>query len=75
VLNAATVGMGLAVLPCFLADPPLDRLSPAVVGARDMYLVVRPDLAKIARIRAVMDFVIAVVDRERSRLSGAPAEP
>src|SRR5262249_49498009 len=38
-LNAATVGMGIAVLPCFLADrePPLHRLTDQVVATRPIW--------------------------------------
>jgi DNA-binding transcriptional LysR family regulator len=58
--NAATFGVGIAVLPCFLGDaePRLERLTPRVLGARDVFLVVHPDLTRVARVRAVMDFVI-----------------
>ncbi|HTQ03622.1 MAG TPA: LysR family transcriptional regulator [Polyangiaceae bacterium] len=72
-LNAATFGVGIAVLPCFLADPEtrLVRLTARVVGSRDVSLVVHPDLAKVARVRAVMDCVVAAFARDAALWSGA----
>ena len=71
-VNAAIVGMGLAVLPCFLADGEADlrRLTPLVLGERPVYLVVHPDMARVARVRAVMDFVIEVFKRDQGRWAG-----
>jgi DNA-binding transcriptional LysR family regulator len=73
VLNAAMVGMGLAVLPCLLAEPEptLRRVSSEVLGARGLWLVVHPDLAKVARVRAVMDFIAEMVERDRKVLVGS----
>jgi DNA-binding transcriptional LysR family regulator len=65
-LNAALVGMGITVLPCFLGDdePTLERLTPRILGSRDVMLVVHPDLSKVARVRAVMDFVSGAFQKE-----------
>ena len=73
-LNAAVLGMGVAVLPCFLAaaEPALRRLTPQVLGARDVFLVVHPDLARVARVRAVMDFLVETFERDAPVWSGAP---
>lgn len=72
VLNAAICGMGIAVIPCFLGaiEPQLQRLTPQVVGARDIFLVVHPDLARVARVRAVMDFIAALFERDRTLWTG-----
>lgn len=72
VLNACVVGMGIGVLPCFLAasEPTLERLSPAVLGTRDVWLVVHPDRARVARVRVVMDFVAGVMTDEAALLHG-----
>jgi DNA-binding transcriptional LysR family regulator len=74
VLSAVIAGLGISVVPCFLAEvePTLRRLTPDVLGTRELTLVVHPDMAKVARVRAVMDFVIEVTARERSRLTGLP---
>jgi DNA-binding transcriptional LysR family regulator len=71
-MNAAIVGMGLAVLPCLLAasEARLRRLTSEILGSRDIFLVVHPDLAKVARVRAVMDFVVEMTKREANVLSG-----
>lgn len=70
--NAAIFGVGLAVLPCFIGDaePRLERLTPRVLGARDVFLVVHPDLARVARVRAVMDFVIETFATDGAAWSG-----
>jgi len=41
-----------------------------VIGGRDIYLVVHPDLARVARVRAVMDFVIELFTRDAAAWSG-----
>jgi DNA-binding transcriptional LysR family regulator len=71
-LNAAIFGLGVGVLPCFMADPEpaLQRLSPRVLGARDVFLVVHPDLARVARVRAVMDFIVEAFQRDAAAWSG-----
>jgi DNA-binding transcriptional LysR family regulator len=77
VLNAALSGLGLAVLPCFLAEgdpePRLRRLTPRVLDTRDIHLVVHPDLARVARVRAVMDFIVELFARDAALWTGAPA--
>jgi DNA-binding transcriptional LysR family regulator len=71
-LNATVVGMGIAVLPCFLAaaEPSLRRLVPEVVGSREIWLVFHPDVARIARVRVVIDFVSALIAAESKTLRG-----
>jgi len=81
VLNAAIFGMGLTALPCFMGDsePALRRLTPRVLGTRDVYLVVHPDLARVARVRAVMEFIIEIFERDaalwRGELRAGVGEP
>lgn len=76
-LNAAICGMGLAVIPCFLAEgeagAQLRRLTPRVLGARDIHLVVHPDLSRVARVRAVMDFVVDLFERDAALWTGLPS--
>lgn len=77
-INAAICGMGIGALPCFLAegDPALRRLTPRVLGGRDIFLVAHPDLARVARVRAVMDFVVELFTRDATLWSGvAPGAP
>jgi DNA-binding transcriptional LysR family regulator len=75
VLNAAMVGMGIAMLPCFLAegDPALKRLTTAVLASQDIWLVYQSAVGRIARVRAVIDFVVEAVGRESVRLRGDAA--
>ena len=51
--------VGIAVVPCFRAEreQTMQRLTPAVLGARDVVLVVHPDLARVTRVRVVIDFL------------------
>jgi DNA-binding transcriptional LysR family regulator len=71
-LNAALGGLGIAAIPCLLGDAEttLVRLTPDLIGERDMFLVVHPDLARIARVRVVMDFFVERFAAEASILSG-----
>jgi DNA-binding transcriptional LysR family regulator len=68
---AARAGYGVALLPRYLAaDDP--RLVAMALGAlppeRDVWLLIRPDLAKVPRVRAVADYLIEVFERERPLL-------
>ncbi len=65
-MNAASVGLGIAAIPCFLGDlePALQRAAAATIGQRDIWLVVHPDLARVARVRVVMDYLIECFERD-----------
>jgi DNA-binding transcriptional LysR family regulator len=71
-LDAAAAGMGLAVAPRFLAaDKPLLRcVSTEGFGAHAVWVVFRRDVGRLARVRAVVDFVVGLVAADRDRLSG-----
>jgi len=71
-LNAAIIGLGLAMLPCFLAEaePTLQRIFPEVLGSRELWLVFHPDAARVARVRLVIDFVAEIIATEAVRLGG-----
>ena len=71
-LNATIVGMGVCAVPCFLADaePTLTRLTEVVVGARGIWVVFHPDMARIRRVRTVIDFIIEIVDRDMRSFRG-----
>lgn len=59
-LGAVAVGIGRAVLPCFLADatPGLVRESgPQPVLSRDLWLLVHPDARRLPRVAAVADWL------------------
>ncbi|RVT85206.1 LysR family transcriptional regulator [Rhodobacteraceae bacterium CCMM004] len=70
---AARAGLGLAVLPCFVAeDEPELRRVPSEVDAmaQDLWLVLHADLAGSARVRAVADFVEETVAANARSLEG-----
>lgn len=69
VLTAAAEGLGLAVLPCWLADP--DPRLQRLPHQRKPLPRRASDIAKIARVRTVMDFLADVVQRDRSLLIGS----
>ena len=72
-LAAARAGLGLAALPCFLADgePALERvLPPEPAIASELWLLTHPELRRSARIRAFMDHLAESLRAERARLAG-----
>jgi DNA-binding transcriptional LysR family regulator len=77
VLNAALVGMGIAIVPCFLAEvePTLRRLVPEVLGSREIWLVFHPDVGRIARVRCVIDFVTEAIREAAMLLRGGRTTP
>ncbi len=66
VVDAAVAGLGLTVLPHFLASrtPGLGLLAPEVLGTRTLSVVVHPDLVHVARVRTVIDFLADAVRRD-----------
>ncbi|HEY6719749.1 MAG TPA: substrate-binding domain-containing protein, partial [Reyranella sp.] len=71
--EAARAGAGLAVLPCYLGDPDpaLKRVGGVVPEVfADQWLLVHRDLRALPRVRAVMDAVIELFQRERALLEG-----
>lgn len=70
---AARAGMGVAPLPCFFADsdPGLSRVQPPIADmASALWLLTHPDLRRVARIRAVLDFAAAWLGEQRPLLEG-----
>jgi DNA-binding transcriptional LysR family regulator len=60
-LAAARLGMGIAELPCHMADgdPLLTRIWPERDDQYDVWLVMHSDLSRSARVRAAADAIIA----------------
>ena len=75
VARAAVEGVGIAPLPCFAAaaEPVLVRITPRLIGERDILVVVHPDLVRVARVRATLDFLIELFHRDAALWSGANA--
>ena len=74
---AARAGIGLAVLPCFLADraAELTRLRPPDAGlVSDLWLLTHPDLRHTPRIRALLDALYRDLRAKRHALAGQPTE-
>ena len=62
--DAARMGLGLAVLPHFMAagEPRLERLPmDAGPAAREIWLVVHPDVRRSPRVRLIADLLVEVV--------------
>lgn len=71
--QTAAAGVGLALLPCFMADPHpgLRRLGPPRPSAESaLWLLTHEDLRHAARVRAFMDHMAAVLGAERDLLEG-----
>ena len=60
-IDAARLGMGVAELPCHMADGDkrLVRIWPERVDHYDVWLVMHADLSRSARVRAAADAIIA----------------
>lgn len=72
-LEAVRAGAGVAVLPCHLgdSDPALRRIGGVIPEVfADQWLLVHRDLRALPRVRAVMDAVVELFQRERSLLEG-----
>ncbi len=71
--EATRQSLGIAALPCFLADPDplLERISPPIDKlSSEIWLLTHQDLKKTARIRALMDFLYDVLIEEQNLLEG-----
>lgn len=63
---ACKAGLGVAILPCLAGDRDPDLvclLPPQRVLSAELWLVVHRDVARTARVRAVMDFLVDVGPR------------
>lgn len=75
-IAAARAGIGLAPLPCGLADldPDLVRIAPLPdTFTLDLWLLTHEDLRRTARIRAFLDFLAAALAKEAPLLEGRGA--
>lgn len=72
-IEAVRAGIGLAVLPCAVADtmPELVRLRPPLSDvSSQIWLLTHADLRRMARVRAFLDFIGERLRRERDLLEG-----
>ncbi|MRX51351.1 LysR family transcriptional regulator [Paracoccus sp. S-4012] len=73
-IAAARAGIGLATLPCGIADldPGLTRVAPLPESfTLDLWLLTHEDLRRTARIRAFLDFMAEALAQEAPLLEGA----
>ena len=71
-MNAARLGIGVACLPCYLADadPGLRRLEGPVPPDHELWLLVHGDLRRTPRVRAVIEWLDELVEQARPALAG-----
>jgi DNA-binding transcriptional LysR family regulator len=73
-LEAVKSGMGIAMLPCFIADtfPSLERLEllPSAGNCGALWILTHEDLRATARVRAFIDFMLEAFDRHTDLLLG-----
>lgn len=70
-LAAVKANLGLAVLPCFVAEPERDlvRVQPVISDLnKDLWILTHSDLRYVARIRAFIDFVGSALAAQSSLL-------
>jgi DNA-binding transcriptional LysR family regulator len=75
--SAARAGLGIAPLPCCLGDvdPALSRVSAEIPEMESaLWLLTHPDLRRVARIRACLDFLSPWLARQRDLLEGRIAK-
>ncbi|MEQ8354964.1 MAG: LysR family transcriptional regulator [Kiloniellaceae bacterium] len=74
--SAARNGLGLAIVPCFLADsdPRLQRVAgPLPELKTELWLLTHPDLQRTARIRVLLDLLYDNLRRRRELFEGKRA--
>ncbi len=67
--DAATAGMGIARMPCFMGDPYLPRCSPPL-PVFDVWVLVHPDLRRNPRLKLFRDAMVEAVRRHADLLQG-----
>jgi DNA-binding transcriptional LysR family regulator len=73
-LEAVRMGVGLGILPCFIADADealVRLLGPEDVFARDLALHIHSDLHRTRRVRVLMDAISGHVAARANRMAGA----
>lgn len=71
--EAVVQGLGVASLPCFLADPnsKLNRILPPPDDlTSELWLLTHPDLRRTARVRVLMDFLVESLEKEKDLIEG-----
>jgi DNA-binding transcriptional LysR family regulator len=77
-LRAVAAGLGIALLPCYLADaePAVRRISGVLPDLQsELWIVTHQDLKNTARIRAFLSLIGDAVVASRARYEGDPRGP
>jgi DNA-binding transcriptional LysR family regulator len=75
--ETARLGLGLTALPCIYGDQETELtrvFGPDLLGSLELWLMARNDLAQLAHVRAVMEYLVEAVKSHRGRLEGARRE-
>lgn len=75
-LAMARAGLAIAAIPCVLGDsePKMVRLlAPVAAMETSLWLCTHPGIRKVARIRALLDYLHTSIQRDAARLRGAAA--
>ena len=73
--DGARAGVGVAVLPCFVAEPDvgLRRLTPVIPDLRtNLWILTHRDTRRSARVRAFMDFMASRIKAKSAILACEP---
>jgi DNA-binding transcriptional LysR family regulator len=73
-LEACKLGMGMAMLPCFMADPHLPRLSDPE-PLFDIWVLVHPDLRRNPRLKLFRDAMVTAIADHADELQGVAPDP
>jgi DNA-binding transcriptional LysR family regulator len=71
-IEAVRRGTGVTILPCITGEraPDLVCLGDPVIMSADLWLLTHPDLKRSPRVRALMDFVVGLVEADQKLLMG-----
>ena len=78
--SMARRGLGIAVLPCYMADrdPALRRVLPKLLieGTPDLWILHHPDVRSVSRVRLFAEFIAEVVTADLDLFEGRrPQDP
>jgi len=73
VLNCTAAGMGLTLMPCYLADaePRLVRVSEFTGPTLELWILTHPDLRHTARVKALMAFLFENLSKDADLFEGS----
>lgn len=73
-MNAVVAGAGIGVVPYFMAhtEPTLVPVLPEIHTKRWFWLQVNPDSRQLARVRATIDFIVNIIEENKSMFMSLP---